>query len=401
MWLLITGLIPLLLVSTGSGSVLAPYQVSIRSSAPPIVGLQQAPLSNDAGSVPSRHICSGIIIKDKYILTTAGCVHVREPQTGRVTRLISPGETFIVAGNVSVSGAAGTNTSIVRRNVISVIPHELFNATSGEHDIALLKLDRPLPLQNSSVRWIELQGPPPNVTSAATSGGQTTTTAATTSNKVNENCFINIYNNSVGLSNYPYTVVRNVSFFNKWICDERSKTRTGRADGRCVEYRFSTSQACLLDPDVLRHSEERGTALVCNFKLAAILAEINPPANAGQCVASAQRRSTAYYTPVEPYLGWIGEAIGNLWVAAPPPPPPPSSSLPGGGSGSTIAGGQALAPGFVPGPAGTGSSWGTQQQAAAGTPKSAAIASFCSGTTLKVILFNLFISLTVIYRFHH
>ncbi|KAL1400242.1 hypothetical protein pipiens_007596 [Culex pipiens pipiens] len=83
MWLLITGL--MLLVSTGSGSVLAPYQVSIRSSAPPIVGQLQPPSSNYGGSVPSRHICSGIIIKDKYILTTAGCVHVREPQSGRVT----------------------------------------------------------------------------------------------------------------------------------------------------------------------------------------------------------------------------------------------------------------------------------------------------------------------------
>uniref|UniRef100_A0A1Q3FPW3 Putative trypsin-like serine protease n=1 Tax=Culex tarsalis TaxID=7177 RepID=A0A1Q3FPW3_CULTA len=390
MWLLITGL--MLLASTGSGSVLAPYQVSIRSSAPPIVGL-----SNDGGSVPSRHICSGIIIKDKYILTTAGCVHVREPQTGRVTRLINPGETFIVAGNLTVSGTAGTGTnSIVRRNVISVIPHEAFNATSGEHDIALLKLDRSLPLQNSSLRWIELQGPPPNVTTATSGTGGQTTTAATASNKVNENCFINIYNNSVGPSNYPYTVVRNVSFFDKWICDERSKGSTnGRSDGRCVEYRFSASQSCLLNPDVLRQSEERGTALVCNFKLAAILAEINPPANAGQCVA--QRRTTAYYTPIEPHLGWIVKAIGNLWTVAQPPQP----SLPASGGGSTSASGQALAPGFVPGPVGPGSSWGAQQPVAAGNPKSAAVAAFCSGTALKVFLFNLFISLTVIYRFRH
>ncbi|KAL1400240.1 hypothetical protein pipiens_007594 [Culex pipiens pipiens] len=205
-----------------------------------------------------------------------------------------------MAGNLSASGAAGTNTSsTVRRNVISVIPHEAYNATSGEHDIALLKLDRPLPLNNSSVQWIELQGPPPNVTST---GGQTTTA----SNKVNENCFINIYNNSVGPSNYPYTVVRNVSFFDKWVCDERNRGRVnGGGDGRCVEYRFGGSQSCLLDPDVLRHSEDRGTALVCNFKLAAILAEINPPVSAGQCVASMQRRTTAYYTPMEPHLGWI------------------------------------------------------------------------------------------------
>ncbi|EDS32631.1 conserved hypothetical protein [Culex quinquefasciatus] len=388
MWLLITGL--MLLVSTSSGSVLAPYQVSIRSSAPPIVGQLQPPSSNYGGSVPSRHICSGIIIKDKYILTTAGCVHVREPQSGRVTRLINPGETFVVAGNLSASGAAGTNSSsTVRRNVISVIPHEAYNATSGEHDIALLKLDRPLPLNNSSVQWIELQGPPPNVTS--TTGGQTTTA----SNKVNENCFINIYNNSVGPSNYPYTVVRNVSFFDKWVCDERNRGRiNGGEEGRCVEYRFSGSQSCLLDPDVLRHSEERGTALVCNFKLAAILAEINPPVSAGQCVASMQRRTTAYYIPMEPHLGWILEAIGSLWVVVPPPP----SALPVSGS----AVGQALAPGFVPGPAGHGSSWGTQQQVAPGNhPKSAAVASFCSGTALKVFLFNLFISLTVIYRFHY
>lgn len=403
MWLLITGLL-LLLVSTGSASILAPYQVSIRSSAPAIVGsspVQAAAASND-GSVPSKHICSGIIIKDKYILTTAGCVHYRDPMG--VNRLINPGETFILAGNLTASttgrplAAAGSTNSTIRRNVVSVIPHEQFNATSGEHDIALLKLDRPLPLQNSSVlvQWIDLQGPPPNTTGGV---GQTTT-ASTANNKVNENCFINIYNNSVGPSNYPYTVVRNVSFFDKWICDERSKGKE-RADGRCVEYRFGASQSCMLDPEVLRRSEERGTALVCgaNFKLAAILAEINPPANAGQCVT--MRRTTAFYTPIEPHLGWIAESVGQLYSAWGPtavmvPPPPPGGS-------STNAGVVPGAPGFVPGP---GASWGTQQVAAAaaaapGNPKSAAVSSFCSGAALKVILFNLFISLAVIYRFRN
>lgn len=378
MWLLITGL---LLVSTGSASILAPYQVSIRSSAPAIVGSSPLQHPSNDGSVPSKHICSGVIIKDKYILTTAGCVHFRDP-TG-VNRLLNAGETFIVAGNLTATGrpsAAGTTNSTIRRNVISVIAHEDFNATSGEHDIALLKLDRPLPLQNSSVlvQWIDLQGPASNTT-----GGQTTAAAA--NNKVNENCFINIYNNSVGSSGYPYSVVRNVSFFDKWICDERSKGK-GRADGQCVEYRFSAPQSCMLDPEVLRRSEERGTALVCgpSFKLAAILAEINPPANAAQCVT--MRRTTAFYTPLEPYLAWIVQSVGPLYSS--------------GGSTNTAANPPG-APGFVPPP--PGASWGTQQVAAAptgtGNPKSAA--SFCSGAVLKVILFNLFIPLTVIYRFHY
>lgn len=398
MWLLITGLLLLLLVSSGSVSILAPYQVSIRSSAPAIVGtspLQAAAVSSD-GSVPSKHICSGIIIKDKYILTTAGCVHFRDPLG--VNRLINAGETFILAGNLTASttgrpSAAGTTNSTIRRNVVSVIPHEQFNATSGEHDIALLKLDRPLPLQNSSVlvQWIDLQGPAPNTT-----GGQTTT-AATANNKVNENCFINIYNNSVGPSNYPYTAVRNVSFFDKWICDERSKGKD-RADGRCVEYRLSASQSCLLDPEVLRRSEKRGTALVCggNFKLAAILAEINPPANTGQCVT--MRRTTAFYTPIEPHLGWIVESVGQLYSAWGTAVPPPGGSS----SSSTNTGAISGTSGFAPGP---GASWGTQQVAAAaaspGNSKSAAVPSLCSGAALKVILFNLFIPLTVIYRFHH
>lgn len=69
------------------------------------------------------------------------------------------------------------------------------------------KLDRSMPLYNNtnSVRWIELekhqQSHPQSPLGPAHHQPQTTA-AAPTNNKVNENCFINIYNNSVGVSEY-------------------------------------------------------------------------------------------------------------------------------------------------------------------------------------------------------
>lgn len=386
MWLAIGYLLTLVSFLKGQ-SVLAPYQVSIRSSDPSIVG-------NLAANGFSKQICSGSIILDKYILTTANCMYVQDMQT-RASRIVNPSEIFVIAGNIKLNQAdfGEKEKGTFRRNVVSVISHGTYNATTGRDDIALLKLDRSLPLSNntSSIRWIALQqSHPQSSPGPAHHQQQTTAAAAPTNNKVNENCFINIYNNSVGVADYPYTVVGNVSFFEKWVCDaQRGSFAAGQPavgrNGTCIEYRFSNPQSCWLDANSLRRSEERGTALICNFKLVAILAEINPPSNPQSCTS--MKRSTAYYTMIEPYLDWIVSEIGYLYTA-----PNPAGS---NGTGATSG---PMAP--VP-------FWGDPQTATTPSPsppgksKSTAAPSISSGIVFKLILFNLFIPFAFVYRFHH
>ncbi|XP_058819538.1 acrosin-like [Topomyia yanbarensis] len=397
MWYLL-GLLLWTLVSVCQTHVLvAPYQVSIQCSAPAIVGSY---LAND-GIGPSEHICNGVIIREKYILTTAGCLFVRDKLTN-LRRLINAAEIFILAGDLNLSQVSTGNNSGIRRNVVSVIPHNRYNSSTGENDIALLKLDRSLPLYNTtSVQWIELQQSalPPTIMPMA--AHQTTAaTAIAASNKVNENCFINIYNNSVGVSNYPYATVANVSMIEKWICDSHWKSPSGTQSmvgraGTCVEYRFSNSKSCWLDSQDLRYSGERGTALVCNFKLVAILAEINPPVNPQSCTQ--MKRTTAFYTPVAPYRDWIVGEIGSLYTT--------STSATGANKTVTGGGGNVASSGGTQQPNANGppsNSWSNQQAttAAANPGKSNSVAvSIGPGIASNLILLNLFITFTFIYRF--
>ncbi|XP_062545624.1 uncharacterized protein LOC134212101 [Armigeres subalbatus] len=385
MWIgfaLILGLFPLL----NAQSIAAPYQVSIRTSDPTIMGAYTT-------SEVSKQICNGVIIRDKYILTTASCLFVHDLQN-KNSRLINPGEIFVTAGNISLNQAhfGDEVKGSFRRNVVTVISNGKYNATTGEYDIAILKLDRsllPLTSNNTSpVRWIELEQ---HRRSVAPSQQQTTATLAPTNNKVNENCFVNIYNNSVGAANYPYTIVRNVSFFEKWVCDtQRGSLGVGQTvverNGSCLGYPLSNPQTCWLDANSLRRSEERGTALVCNFKLVAILAEINPPANPHNCASI--KRTTAYYTMVAPHYEWIVSEIGYLYNLAP------------SGSNGTKAGSSNQT-----GPLPPVSSWGEQQvvttvPGASGKSKSSASPSISTGVAYKFILLSLFIPFALMYRFH-
>lgn len=404
MWL--TFCTVLIMLSLLEAQVIAPYLVSIRSNVPAVIG------SITVNSI-SKQICNGVIIRDKFILTTASCLFVQDTQTGQ-SRFITSGEIFILAGNISLNETdyGDEARGSLRRNVVSVIPNGKFDASTGENDIALLKLDRSLlPLANkntSSVHWIELDqqprsNPQPALAAAATSQQhQTTTTTAPTNNKVNENCFINIYNNSVGVSGYPYTVVKNVSFLEKWLCDaQRGSLRAGQTvvgrNGTCIEYRFSNAQACWLDANSLRRSEERGSALVCNFKLVAILTEINPPSNPQTCTSI--KRTTAYYTMVAPYYDWIVSEIGYLYNSTASPGHP--GAIGTTGSNPTMN--------TQSGPTPPISSWGAQQigtpttttAGAPGKTKSAATPSISPGIVFKLIAFNLFIPFAFIYRFHH
>ncbi|XP_053695403.1 trypsin I-P1-like isoform X2 [Sabethes cyaneus] len=403
MWYLL-GTIWILIAVCQAHQLSAPYQVSIRSNA--------------FSTTSDIHICNGVIIKAEYILTTANCIWIQDKQTN-ISRFIHPNETVIYAGYISLGQSSLGNHESIRRNVVSRIPHSKFNLTTLENDIALLKLDRPLPLQNSTaVQWIQLQ--------------QQQKSSFAAGNNVNENCFTNIYNNSVGAMNSTFrpgfTLVNNVSLVDEKFCAERRMSSSTRnescweyrfSDNRmcdfcaerrmssstrnesCWEYRFSDNRMCDLDPVALKQSGDRGTAIVCNFKLAAILAEINPPANPQSCKQI--KYTTAYYTPVGSYRDWIENEIGSLY----------SVGLSGATGGISPATGASSVPNNanplqpIDSNRAPASSWGDTQVAVTppikppGKPSSASAASIsATGIVSKLIPFNLFIPFAFIYGFH-
>ncbi|XP_055540680.1 trypsin-like [Wyeomyia smithii] len=348
----------------------APYQISIRSNETAIVG-------NATVGGQLTNICSGVIIKAEYILTTAGCTYIQDKLTN-LSRVIHPNEISIYAGYISLGRISFGNHESVQRNVISVIPHPKYNSTTLENDIALLKLDRPLPLHNSTaVQWIELQQP------------QRTSFAH--SNNVNENCFTNVYNNSVGALNYPFTLVSNVSHVDAKFCSDHH--RELKFNESCWEYRLNGINICQSDPAALRRSEDRGTAIVCNFKLAAILAEINPPANPQSC--NQIKYTTAFYTPVEFYREWIENESGSLY----------SVGFPGATgtvfSGTSSSGGAILPPNPSKAPANPWTESHNPEAPSNTKPsgkRSSAVTISDPGIVSKLIPFNLFIAF--VYGFH-
>ncbi|XP_055542901.1 uncharacterized protein LOC129728480 [Wyeomyia smithii] len=312
MWFLF-GLLSVLIAINRAQEFSAPYQVSIRSNATAIVG-------NATAGGQLTHICSGVIIKAEYILTTAGCINVHDKLK-----------------NSSLGRVSLGNHESVQRNVISVIPHVKYNSTTLENDIALLKQqvkqkfillnlinshshvcfdefspgsgrksqitgDIGIVHNSTAVQWIELQQP------------QRTSFAH--SNNVNENCFTNAYNNSVGALNYPFTLVRNVSHVDDKFCSDFRASSVSpqhalKSNESCWEYRLNSNSVC--QPTALQRSEDRGTGIVCNFKLAAILAEINPPAYHQNC--NQIKYTTAFYTPVGLYRDWVENECGFLYYS--------------------------------------------------------------------------------------
>ncbi|XP_017038772.1 trypsin eta [Drosophila ficusphila] len=100
--------------------------------------------------------CAGSIVDAVTIATAAHCVYNREAENF-----------LVVAGDDSRGGMDGV---VVR--VTKLIPHELYNATITDNDIALVIVDPPLPLASySNLEAIELAEEQPTVGVQATVSG--------------------------------------------------------------------------------------------------------------------------------------------------------------------------------------------------------------------------------------
>jgi len=110
--------------------------------APWVVALMRS----DGGSLFEDHYCSGTIINESWILTAAHCVAKEQPS-----------ELYIVAGIIDLLGTKEGQKGQVKK----IIVHQRFSWDDLSNDISLLKLRRPLTLNNDvAVMELANQGDP-------------------------------------------------------------------------------------------------------------------------------------------------------------------------------------------------------------------------------------------------
>jgi len=268
-----------------NGQIISPYQVSLR------LYDNFIPLGSE-----NINLCNGAVIHERFILTTADCMHARI-RSANISRPHLPSMLYVVAGTFQSNP---TNTRFVE----GIYIHEQYNSTTLENDIALVKLNEPFPLRNNTaIQWIELD----NV------------------NARYDNCFVS-FQNQTSL-NYPYTSPQSTYIMDNWFCNRNLNATNSnlRNNDLCSHYILSDSSMCKLQPYQFQTSSDRGTPLVCNNHLSGLLSQILPPQNISNPAASCETtlKTWAIFTKISNYTEWIHQTI-----ALQQPIPPPGQTLP-------------------------------------------------------------------------
>lgn len=113
-----------------------PYQVSLHVNLHP--------------KGPPVHLCNGEIIQSRIIVTTARCVHYK----------FSPNSPAVPLPASALRVIAGSSTEFYDELIVGVtdvLVAKDFNYTTGENDLALLRLSKTLPLDvRADMSWITL-----------------------------------------------------------------------------------------------------------------------------------------------------------------------------------------------------------------------------------------------------
>ncbi|NXP77933.1 TMPS5 protease, partial [Ramphastos sulfuratus] len=117
-----------------------------RLGAARVVGGRDVPLGRWPWQVSlyqgAQHHCGGSVVAPEWIVTAAHCVHSHRP--------VPASPWLVFAGMVSHS-SAGQQAGVPVQEVIS---HPLYNGSSLDYDIALLRLQRPLRFSADAIRAV-------------------------------------------------------------------------------------------------------------------------------------------------------------------------------------------------------------------------------------------------------
>jgi len=277
-----------------NGQIISPYQVAIR--------LYDNFLPSGAGG--NINLCNGAVIHERFILTTADCMHARI-LSANISRPYLPSMFYVAAGTFQSNP---TNT----RYPEAIFVHENYNPYTLENDIALVKLNEPFPLRNNpAIQWIELDN----------------------TNGKYENCFTSFLNQTS--PDYPYTSPQATYIMDNWFCNRNLNATNSavRNNDICSHYILNDSSMCEQKPSQFQLSSDRGTPLVCNNHLSGLLSQVLPPENITNPLASCQStlRTWAFYTKLSSYTQWIHQTIAKHQPIPDPgqnPQPPTVTSPP-------------------------------------------------------------------------
>ncbi|XP_073822014.1 trypsin [Musca autumnalis] len=231
---------------------------------------------------PPIHLCNAAIIQSRFIVTTAQCVHYRfSPNSPAVP--LPPSALKVVAGS---SNEFYDELTV---GVTDVLTAYNFNYTTGENDLALLRLSKTLPLDvRADMSWITLDD-------AANFDGP---------------CVANYYiQNSIStLVNYIQTEELPLQDVKK--CQAHNLYSQIRNYDICSLYMIPLGFSCQALETLIYHNGDRGTGLVCENKLVGLLSTILPWGNSSDAYCS-DGSINAFYTNLAPYLGWIFDVISE------------------------------------------------------------------------------------------
>ena len=89
-------------------------------------------VSSQAPDAYAGHRCGGTLAASDRVLTSAHCVFNGDA-------VVSPEELWVLAGQADLSGNSGQTV-----RVTEILPHPEFDAQTGDHDVALIRLSRGL-----------------------------------------------------------------------------------------------------------------------------------------------------------------------------------------------------------------------------------------------------------------
>ncbi|KAM7352958.1 trypsin eta-like [Cochliomyia hominivorax] len=230
---------------------------------------------------PPVHLCNGVIVQSRLVLTTASCVHFKFSSDNSPVVAIVPSMISIIGGSSTVYSEELT------LQVDNIFVADNFNFTTGEHDLALLRLNGILPLdKRNDMSWITLAD----------------------DEDYDGSCLANFYVRNPLKGEESYIQSEQLQLLDSEACGATYEYPSKREDDICSLYYLPAGFNCNAMETLQNYNGDRGTGLVCGNKLMGLLSTILPLQNKSDCI---EKPIKAYYAAIVPHIGWIFDHIAE------------------------------------------------------------------------------------------